>query len=100
MVPFLTFPVVTGVRQGCILAVTLFSACMNWILWRMSERSSCSASFGNAKICDLDFAADAVVFAEMLDILMGTRQALNEESEPLELWASCVKTKIQAFNDI
>ena len=25
---------------------------------------------------------------------------LNEESEPLELWVSLVKTKIQAFNDI
>ena len=25
---------------------------------------------------------------------------LNEESEPLRLWVSWVKTKIQAFNDI
>ena len=25
---------------------------------------------------------------------------LNEESEPLGLWVSWVKTKIQAFNDI
>ena len=26
------FPVVAGVRQGCVLAPTLFSACMDWIL--------------------------------------------------------------------
>ena len=32
------FPVVTGVRQGCVLATTLFSACMDWILGRMLER--------------------------------------------------------------
>ena len=32
------FPVVSGVRQGCVLAPTLFSACMDWILGRMSER--------------------------------------------------------------
>ena len=38
--------------------------------WRMSERSSCSASFGNVKISDLDFADDAVIFAETLDILL------------------------------
>ena len=57
------FPVVTGVRQGCGLAPTLFSTCMDWILGRMSERSSCSASFGNVKISDLDFADDAVVFS-------------------------------------
>ena len=32
------FPVVTGVHQGCVLAPTLFSACMDWILERMSVR--------------------------------------------------------------
>ena len=31
------FPVVTGVCQGCVLAPTLFSACMDWILRGMSE---------------------------------------------------------------
>ena len=56
------FPVVTGVRQGCLLAPTLFSACMDWILGRMSERSSCGAWFGSIKISDLDFANDAVIF--------------------------------------
>ena len=58
------FPVVTGVRQGCVLAPTLFSACMDWILGRMSERSSCGSSFRNVKISDFDFADDAVIFAE------------------------------------
>ena len=57
------FSGVTGVRQGCVLAPTLFSTCMDWILGRMSERSSCGASFGNVKISDLDFADDAVIFA-------------------------------------
>ena len=63
------FPVVTGVRQGCMLAPTLFSTCMDWILGRMSERSSCSALFGNVLISDRDFADDAVIFAETPDIL-------------------------------
>ena len=31
------FLVVTGVCQGCALAPTLFSACIDWILWRMLE---------------------------------------------------------------
>ena len=73
---------------------------MDWILGRMSERSSCGASFGNVKISDLDFADDAVIFADILDILLGTLEVLNEESEPLGLWISWVKTKIQAFNDV
>ena len=35
-----------------------------------------------------------------LDILLGDLGVLNEDSEPLVLQVSCVKTKIQAFNDI
>ena len=73
----------TGVCQGCVLAPTLFSTCMDWILRRMSERSSCGASFGNVNISDLDFADDAVIFAETLDILLGVFEVLNEELEPL-----------------
>ena len=49
----------------------------------MAERSSCGASFGNIKISDLDFADDAVIFVETLDILLGALEVLNEESEPL-----------------
>ncbi len=82
------FPVVTGVPQGCVLVPTVFSTCMDWILGRMSERSSCGTSFGNVKISDLDFADDAVIFAETLDILLGALEVLNEESEPLGLRVS------------
>ena len=32
------FPVVTGVCQGYVLAPTLLSTCMDWILGRMLER--------------------------------------------------------------
>ena len=35
-----------------------------------------------------------------LDILLGALEVMNEESEPLQLRVSSVKTKIQAFNDI
>ena len=66
----------------------------------MSERSSWGASFGNFLISDLDFADDAVIFAETLYILLGALGVLNEKSEPLGLRVSWVKTKIQSFNDI
>ena len=72
---------------------------MDWILGRMSERSSCHASFGNVKISDLDFADDAVIFAEALDILSGALKVLNEESEPLGLRVSWVK-KSTHFNSL
>ena len=56
--------------------------------------------FGIVKISDLDIADDAVIFAKTPDIILGAIKVLNEESEPLLLWVSWVKTKIQAFNDI
>ena len=37
---------------------------------------------------------------QRLEILLGALEVLNEESELLGLRVSCVKTKIQAFNDI
>jgi hypothetical protein len=35
------FPVDTRVRQGCVLAPTLFCACMDWVLGKMSDRTGC-----------------------------------------------------------
>ena len=63
----------------------------------MSERSSCVASFGNVKLSDLDFADDAVIFAETRDILLW---AWVKTFGGLGLWVFWVKTKIQAFIDI
>ena len=43
---------------------------------------------------------EAVIFAEMLDFLVGAPELLNEESESQGFRLSFVKTKIQNFNDI
>ena len=73
MVPSLTYfqLLLEFVRGVCVLAPTLFNACMDWILGKISERSSCGSSLGNVMISDLDFADDAVILAEMLDVLVG-----------------------------
>ena len=94
------FPVSTGVRQGCVLAPSLFSTCMDWIMDRVVVRTSCGASFGNVRITDLDFADDAVIFAETLDVLTEALETLSEEAEPLGLRVSWIKTKIQEFGDL
>ena len=73
---------------------------MDWIVGRMSDRSSYGASFGNVKISVIDFADDAVIFANTLGIILGAHGVPIEESEPLGLRVSWIKTKIQAFNDI
>ena len=94
-----SFPVSTGVRQGCVLAPSLFSICMDWIMDRVVDRTDCGVSFGEVRVTDLDFADDAVIFAETLDVLTEALETLSEEAEPLGLRVSWVKTKIQAFGD-
>ena len=94
MTPSLTyFQLLMEFIRG-VLIRTIFSVCMDWILRRMSERSSCGASFENVNISDLDFADDEVIFAETLNILLWAFKVLNEELEPLGLRVSWVKTFI------
>ena len=94
------FPVNTGVRQGCVLAPSLFSTCMDWVLDKVVDQSHCGASVGNAKITDLVFADDAVIFAESLEVLVMALEALHEETKPLGLQVSWPKTKVQVFGGL
>ncbi|KAG0716932.1 Retrovirus-related Pol polyprotein from type-1 retrotransposable element R2 [Chionoecetes opilio] len=94
------FPVNTGVRQGCVLAPSLFNTCMDWVLGKVVDQSDCGASLGNIKITDLVFADDAVIFAESLEVLVMAPEALHEEAKPLGLEVSWLKTKVQVFGDL
>ena len=60
------FPVNTGVRQGCVLAQSLFNTCIDWVLGSVVQQSHCGASVGTTKITYLVFADDAAIFAESL----------------------------------
>ena len=51
-------------------------------------------SFGNMQISDLDFADDAAIFADTLEMLIGTLETLSTEIELLGLRIFWVKTKI------
>jgi hypothetical protein len=93
------FPVDSGVRQGCVLAPTLFNVCMDWVLERTVDSSGCGVSFGDVRVSDLDFADDVALFTETADALVGSLGTMSSECEALGLRVSWAKTKIQAFND-
>ena len=96
MAPVLTnFPVNTGVRQGCVLAPTLFNTCMDHVPKGISESLGCRLSLVTARIPDLDFADDAVIFAETTEVLAEALESLSEEAEPLGLRVSWTKTKVR-----
>ena len=75
-------PVHTGVRQGCVLAPSLFNTCLDWVLGRIVDQSHCGASVGNTKITDF-FADDAVIFAESLEVLVLVLETLYEKTKLL-----------------
>ena len=93
------FPVVAEVRQGCVLAPTLFSACMDWILERISKRSS-GASLGISRLLTLISQMIQSSLQRCWISIWGVLQVQKEEFEPLRLRVSLVKTKIQAFKNI
>ncbi|KAG0724748.1 LINE-1 retrotransposable element ORF2 protein [Chionoecetes opilio] len=93
-------PVKTGVRQGCVIAPSLFNACMDWVLDKVVDQSDCGASVGSTKITDLVLADDVVIFAESLVVLVMALEALHEEAKPLGLEVSWLKTKVQVFGDL
>ena len=63
------FPVNSGLRQGFVLAPTLFNTCMDHVLGRMSDKLGCGESVATVRITDRDFADDAVLFAETTEVL-------------------------------
>ena len=87
------FPVNMGVRQGCVLALSLLNTCMDWVLGRVVERSHCGASVGNTEIADLVFPEDAAIFAESLEVWVMTLETKDiiSKDEVIELvnWCSC-----------
>ena len=60
---------------------------MDHVLETMSEKSGFGLSFGSVRITDLDFADDAVVFAQT-EVPAWALEALSEEVEPLGLRVS------------
>ncbi|KAG2470691.1 ELAV3 protein, partial [Polypterus senegalus] len=73
---------------------------MDWMLGKVVGSSGCGTSVGEERFTDLDFAADAVIFAESMEALIVALEKLSEESECLGLRVSWIKTKIEAFNDL
>ena len=63
------FPVDTGVRQGCVLAPTLFNAAVDRVMKRTMTHGSAGVSFGDEIFTDLDYADDVVLLAETIDTL-------------------------------
>ena len=70
---------------------------MNWLIGRTVDSGFRGASFGEERFTDLEFADDAVSFAENMPCLVKSLATLCQESRSLGLLVSWIKTKIQNF---
>lgn len=69
-----------AVRQGCVLAPSIFNTCIDWVLGRTVDQNYCRASVSNTRVTDI-FTDDAVMFAEWLEVVVLV--SLHEEADPL-----------------
>ena len=95
-VPFSTS---IGVRQGCVAAPSLFNTAMDyWMNVSLGSLPEVGADY-HGRITDLCYADDAVLFAEVLDVLATALHTLSRCAKPLGMTINWMKTKIQALGD-
>lgn len=87
------FQTQSGVRQGCILAPSLFCRAMDWTLERAVADSG--ITIGLHKFSDLDYADDVVLFSHKSEDLTNSLESIQSEASNLGLNISWKKTKIQ-----
>ena len=56
------FQVKSSVRQGCVLVPTLFNTYIDWVMGETVDKTDCGISPGEARIADLGFAEDIIIF--------------------------------------
>ena len=83
----------SGVRQGCILAPSLFCCAMDWILDRVTANAG--ISIGQFHFSDLTFADDVALVSHSSNTVRNTLDLFQQEASHLGLKISWQKTKIQ-----
>jgi len=94
---FFTF--LAGVCQGCLLAPDLFDISVDWLLDHTIPRFVPGVSIGLDYFSDLDYADDAALLAELVELLEPTVLTFSTESSKLGLQMSWKKTVVQSLSD-
>ncbi|CAH1239246.1 OIT3 [Branchiostoma lanceolatum] len=93
------FKLLSGVRQGCVLAPTLFNIAIDHVMSRTVGRGMCGTTYGEHTFSDMDYADDVALLAELLEALVSTLEIFSAESQTLGLEVSWLKTKLQSLSD-
>jgi hypothetical protein len=83
----------SGVRQGCVLAPTLFCRAVDWLMARATHHSGINIS--GTSITDTDYADDIAAVDHDYRRLSTCLSDIEENSSKLGLHISWAKTKVQ-----
>jgi len=84
----------SGVRQGCILAPSLFCVAVDWILNHMTVRPS--INIGSSSFSDLVYAYDTAFFIKDATDATDCLSSFSHSSSVFGLHTSWPKTKLQS----
>jgi len=91
------FKIESGVRQRCMLAPDSFATSMDWMMERTVGHGINDVSFGRDSYADLDFAGDASLLAELLELLIPVLEMMASVATLLGFEVNWQKTKVQAL---
>ena len=94
-----SFPISSGVRQGCVLAPSLFNTGMDWVLDRAVARGMNGVAIGSYSFSDFDYADDVALLSELVSLLQSTLEIFSAEAAPLGLQVNWAKKKVQSLSD-
>ena len=89
-----------GVRQGCIVAPSLFLLPVDWVIQCTPHGGFLGATLGTETFMGLNYADDIAVLAKMLEVLLLALHVLKDEGCSLGLEVNWQKTKIQSTTDV
>ena len=85
----------SGVRQGCVLAPSLFCRAIDWIMSHMQFFAH--VKVGDYKLTNLDYADDITLPAPTVQDVTASLSGFSEASKTLGLNVSWPKTKVQCL---
>ena len=96
-----SFPIKTGVKQGCMLSPLLFTFCIDWLMKQTTKHASRGISWTFQKsLEDLDFADDIALISQRHQDIQSKTDDLCQYGEQIGLNINESKTKLMKVNNM
>lgn len=89
-----TFPIRTGVRQGCVLSPMLFNVIIDWVMQKgLVDYAGVTCGADGLQVTDTAYADDIAIFEETDMQAQALLDSINDRAQKLGLRINAKKTK-------